>query len=234
MNRPSTSPERLVPATARGQKTRDKLLKAAEAVFGDKGYERASIADITRKGGVALGTFYVYFPDKQSIFVEVVDELGARLRRLIAEAVAGCETRMEVERVGLRTFFEFASKHHNLYRIVRQAEFVDEACYRRYYGRFAKGYAQGLTKAMEAGEVRRVDAETLAYCLMGIGDFLGMRWVLWDGEKGLEKVLDTAMTLIRHGVDASPVGKAVPKPKKKTPKPRPDTRRRASRSTATT
>jgi hypothetical protein len=68
---------------------------------------------------------------------------------------------------------------------------------------------------------------------MGIGDFLGMRWVLWDGEKGLEKVLDTAMTLIRHGVDASPVAKAQPKLKKPTPKPRPDTRRRASRSTAT-
>ncbi len=224
MNRPSTS-ER-VPATPRGQKTRQKLLRAAETVFGDKGYERASIADITRKGGVALGTFYVYFPDKKSIFVEVVDELGARLRRLIAESVAGLEDRMAVEREGLRVFFDFASRHRNLYRIVRQAEFVDEACYRRYYDRFAKGYVSGLTRAMESGEVRRVDAEALAYCLMGIGDFLGMRWVMWDGEKGLEKVLDTAMTLIRHGVDAKKTTPQV------TPKTRPDTRRRASRSTA--
>lgn len=235
MNRPSTPPERVIPATARGQKTRGKLLRAAEAVFGEKGYERASIADITRRGGVALGTFYVYFPDKQSIFVEVVDELGARLRRLIASSVEGCQTRMEVEREGLRAFFQFASKHRNLYRIVRQAEFVDEACYRRYYERFARGYARGLSKAMDDGEVRRMDAETLAYCLMGMGDFLGMRWVLWEGEKGLEKVLDVAMTLIRHGVDASPAAaKATPKLKKPTPKPRPDTRRRASRSTATT
>jgi AcrR family transcriptional regulator len=233
MNRPSTSPERIVPATARGQRTREKLLKAAEHVFGEKGYERASIADITRKGGVALGTFYVYFPDKQSIFVEVVDGLGARLRRLIAESVVGCTTRMEVEREGLRTFFQFASKHRNLYRVVRQAEFVDEACYRRYYDNFARGYVRGLTKAMAAGEVRRVDPEALAYCLMGIGDFLGMRWVMWDGEKGLEKVLDAAMTLIRHGVDASPMARAIAHPKKPTPKPRPDTRRRASRSTAT-
>ena len=88
MNRSSTSPaERLVPATPRGQRTRQRLLQAAETVFGEKGYEHASIADITREAEVALGTFYVYFPDKQSIFVEVVDELGARLRRLIAEAV---------------------------------------------------------------------------------------------------------------------------------------------------
>jgi AcrR family transcriptional regulator len=202
MNRSSTSPPaRIVPLTPRGQRTRERLLKAAETVFGDKGYERASIADITREADVALGTFYVYFPDKQSIFVEVVDELGARLRRLIAEAVAGCESRLEVEREGLRTFFRFASRHRNLYRIVRQAEFVDEACYRRYYDRFAKGYVSGLRHAMDAGEVRRMDPEALAYCLMGMGDFLGMRWVLWRGDGGLEHVLDTAMEFIRHGLD---------------------------------
>jgi AcrR family transcriptional regulator len=181
-------------------------LHAAETVFGEKGYEHASIADITREAEVALGTFYVYFPDKQSIFVEVVDELGARLRRLIAEAVARCEDRIGVEREGLRTFFQFVGRHRNLYRIVRQAEFVDEACYRRYYDRFAEGYVSGLERAMDAGEVRRMDPEALAYCLMGIGDFLGMRWVLWDGKGGLEHVLDTAMEFIRHGMDARPSG----------------------------
>ncbi len=201
MNRPSTSPDRAGPVTPRGQKTRAKLLKAAESIFGEKGYERASIADITRKGGVALGTFYVYFPDKQSIFVEVVDELGSRLRRLIGESTAACESRMDVEREGLRTFFEFVREHPNLYKVVRQAEFVDEACYRRYYDRFAKGYVTGLSQAMTAGEVRRMDPETLAYCLMGIGDFLGMRWVLWEDDRGMERVLDTAMTLIQHGMD---------------------------------
>ncbi len=212
MNRSSTLPaERSVPPTARGQRTRQKLLQAAETVFGEKGYEHASIADITREGGVALGTFYVYFPDKQSIFVEVVDELGARLRRLIAESVVGLEDRLEVEREGLRVFFQFASGHRNLYRIVRQAEFVDEACYRRYYDRFAEGYVEGLRRAMKAGQVRKLDPETLAYCLMGIGDFLGMRWVLREGKAGQERVLDAAMDFIAHGLAAQPE-----KPERKT------------------
>ena len=207
MNRSSTSPaERIVPPTLRGQRTRQRLLRAAETIFGEKGYEHASIADITREAEVALGTFYVYFHDKQSIFVEVVDGLGTRLRRLIAEAVADCEDRIEVEREGLRTFFQFASENRNLYRIVRQAEFVDVECYRRYYDRFAQGYVTGLKRAMSEGELRRMDPEALAYCLMGIGDFLGMRWVLWEGEAGLERVLDTAMDFIRHGMDARPAG----------------------------
>jgi AcrR family transcriptional regulator len=222
MNRPSTSAERTLPVTPRGQKTRQKLLRAAEAIFGEKGYERASIADITRKSGVALGTFYVYFPDKQSIFVEVVDELGERLRRLIAESVTGVTHRIDVEREGLRAFFEFARKHPNLYRVVRQAEFVDEACYRRYYDRFARGYVKGLTQAMDAGQIRTMDPEALAYCLMGIGDFLGMRWIIWEEDPGLERVLDTAMALIRYGLDPRPA----PRPGKATTKaPAPSAKR---------
>lgn len=219
----------MLPVTPRGQKTRQKLLRAAEAIFGEKGYERASIADITRKSGVALGTFYVYFPDKQSIFVEVVDELGERLRRLIAESVSGFDNRIDVEREGLRAFFEFAREHPNLYRVVRQAEFVDEACYRRYYDRFAKGYVRGLTQAMEGGEIRTMDPEVLAYCLMGIGDFLGMRWIIWEEDPGLERVLDTAMALIRYGLDPRPAPKAGKAPAKAANKATPPSARRGAR-----
>lgn len=210
MNRDSTLLKASTPPTARGQKTRAKLLDAAEHVFGKVGFEQASIAGITQKAKVALGTFYVYFPDKTSIFVEVVDELSRRLRTAIAEAVGGKDHRLDVEREGFRAFFRFAAEHRALYRIVRQAEFVDEACYRRYYERFAAGYTQGLRAAMARGEVRKMDPEQVAYCLMGIGDFLGMRWVEWRNENELERVLDTAMDFIEHGL-------AVPGAKRRKP-----------------
>lgn len=195
-NRPVTKP-----ITPRGQQTRQKLLEAAEAVFGEKGYERASIVEITQRAGVAQGTFYVYFPDKKAAFVELVEELSHRLRREIAEAVAGLFDRMEIERVGFRTFFTFAHKHRNLYKIVRQAEFVDEELFRWYYRRLAEGYARGLVEAMEKGQIRCLDPECLAYCLMGIGDFLGMRWVLWDGESPPDEIFENMMAFIRHGMD---------------------------------
>jgi AcrR family transcriptional regulator len=193
-----------VPVTARGQATRRRLLDAAEEVFGSRGFERASIVDVTRGAGVAQGTFYVYFPDKRAIFTELVTELGHDLRRHIAQAVAGLGDRMAVERAGFRAFFQFIGAHRNLYRIVRQAEFVDEELYRGYYRRLAAGYASGLEAAMRAGQVARLDAETLAYCLMGIGDFLGMRWVLWEERDPPAHVIDTMTALIHHGIEGSP------------------------------
>jgi AcrR family transcriptional regulator len=192
------------PPTKRGQRTRAKLLGAAEKIFGEQGYEGAAIVDITREAGVAQGTFYVYFPSKKAVFVELVNELGSRLRRRLAEAVSGVEDRLEVERVGFHAFLQFVQEHRNLYRIVRQAEFIDEELYRSYYDKMADGYRKGLKAAMRKGEFNKFDVEAIAYALMGIFDFLGMRWVLWEKALPPRKVLDDVFLFIAHGLAKVP------------------------------
>lgn len=186
--------------TPRGQRTRQKLLDAAESVFGERGFDSASIVEITRRAGVAQGTFYVYFTDKRAVFIELVQALSGLLRRETAKAVEGLDERLEIERVGMKTFFSFAQRHRNLYRIVRQAEFVDEEIFRWYYKRMAEGYTQGLKAAMEAGQMRTLDPETTAYCLMAITDFIGMRWVLWEGKPPPDDVFETVISFVLHGI----------------------------------
>lgn len=189
------------PVTRRGQVTREKLLAAAEDAIGERGYDQTSIADITQRAGVAQGTFYIYFADKKAILVELVRELSHSLRQEIAQATAGHTDRLAVERAGLRAFFDFTHRHRNLYKVVRQAEFVDEEVYRSYYRRMAEGYVRGLAQAMDAGQIRRLDPECLAYCLMGLGDFLGMRWVLWNEEGMPDDVFESMMAFIRRGLE---------------------------------
>lgn len=187
--------------TPRGVRTREKLFRAAESVFAERGFERSAIADIASRAEVALGTFYVYFPDKKAVFIELVDELGDRLRTKQRDAVAGAKTRLDVERAGLRSFFDFVAQHPGLYRVVREAEFADPPTYRRYYERIAQGYAAGLKKAMDEGELRELDPECLAYCLMGMADFLGMRWLVWQQTDDVDHMVEQAMSFIRHGVE---------------------------------
>lgn len=171
-----------LPTTSRGQRTRQKLLDSAEAVFGESGFHNAGIVQITQRADVALGTFYLYFPDKKSIFDDLVHTLNARLRRTISERVREIDDRLEQEVVGFETFFEFVRKHRNLYRVILQAETVDEDLYRWHYRTLADGYVRGIRKAQAAGQVRSdLDAETLAYALMGMAEALGSRYVLWDG-----------------------------------------------------
>lgn len=202
------------PKGARGRRTRQLLLAAAEAAFGTRGYFETSVTDITRQAGVAQGTFYVYFSSKRALFAELVRERSRDLRRTIQESVRGVADRREVERLGFEAFFHFIRRHRSMYRIVRQAEFVDPALFRWYYRRFAAGYIEGLRGAMRAGQIRRLDPEVLAYCLMGMGDFLGMRWVLWEKNGPRPSVVATMMDFMLRGLDAGrpstrPTGRAL-------------------------
>lgn len=190
--------------TARGEHTRQLLLGAAEEVFGERGYDQAAISEITRRAGVAQGTFYVHFTDKKEAFIELVKHLNERLREEVFSAIDNLTDRMAIERARFGAFFRFVRTHRNLYRIVRQAEFVDEEIYRWYYLRLAEGYADGLQRSMEDGDVRRLDPEALAYCLMGIADFVGMRWGLWEGKAPPEQAFDDIMSFIERGLGPAP------------------------------
>jgi len=189
------------PKGARGQRTRQRLLDAAEAAFGHRGYFGTSIVDITRRAQVAQGTFYIYFPSKRAVFTELVRQRSRELRHAIQAAVAGLSDRPAIEREGFRAFFRFIGRHRAMYRIVRQAEFVDPRLFRWYYRHFADGYIPGLREAQGRGEIRALDPEVLAFCLMGIGDFVGMRWVLWEKDGPGEQVVDDMMAFIRHGLN---------------------------------
>ena len=198
--RPPVADPQTSALTPRGQRTRAKLLDAAERVFGEQGFERASIVEITKTAGVAQGTFYVYFESKHSVFAQLVETLGRTLRQELAEAIEGLTSRMEVERAGFEAFLGFIEHHRHLYKIVRQAEFVDEALYRSYYARLAEGYASGLRAAMSEGEFSTLDPEAIAYALMGIFDFIGMRWVLWEGQLPPPEVRQDVLTFIASGL----------------------------------
>lgn len=131
---------------------------------------------------MALGTFYVYFPDKRAIFRDLVRTLNEQLRATIRERIRQLDDRLEQEVAGFETFFDFVRAHGDLYRVIRQAETVDEDVYRWHYRTLAEGYVRGLRRAQTAGQIRRdLDPETLAFALMGIAEALGMRYVLWEG-----------------------------------------------------
>jgi AcrR family transcriptional regulator len=182
--------------TSRGAATRQRLLGAAEDVFSELGYHEASIVKITEAAGVAQGTFYLYFASKQEIFEELVRDLNRRVRHAMAEGSERGRTRAEAELLGFKGYFEFAAQHGALYRIIRQAEFVSPETLRDHYEAISSGYILALGAAMERGEVAPMDPEVLAWALMGMGELLGMRWIVWEGADEVPKNLLEQMQML--------------------------------------
>jgi len=196
-----TVPEETEARLEGGEATRQSLLRATEKLFGEAGFHKTSISAITYVAGVAQGTFYLYFPSKVSIFTQLVEDINHRFRALDRAAISGLRDRRQIEREGFKTFFEFISKHPAAYRIIREAEFIDEQTGRWYYEQLAKGYVRGLRRGVDHGEIHALDPEPVAYGLLGMGHFIGLRWLFVGKETQVsDSTLESMLDFILHGV----------------------------------
>lgn len=71
--------------TARGARTRQRLIDAAAVVFARQGFLETKITDITAEAGAANGSFYNYFDSKEEIFGEVIRRVNDQMRETLDE-----------------------------------------------------------------------------------------------------------------------------------------------------
>jgi len=160
--------------------TKMKLLIAAEELFGKNGYSKTKISDITNSISVAQGTFYLYFSTKKDILVELVERTNKNLRLSVKLAVQKFNNRLDAELAGFYAFLKFFSHHLNMYRIVRESEFIDKSIALGYYEKIKNSYITPLKEAMNKKEILDYNAEELAVFLMGLGHFLGKELLMKD------------------------------------------------------
>ena len=181
----------------------ERLLSAAEHLFGEHSYRRTTVADICAQAGMATGSFYAYFQSKSDIFTAVIRQINADVRAVQAAALrAAPDTQRARERAGFRAYFDLMSRRPWIYRIVREAEFLAPGEFREYYERLARGYARGVRIAQLAGEVdARYDPEVIAYVYAGLGHFIGMRWAEWtEGGRVPDDIFEDLMAVLARGL----------------------------------
>lgn len=191
-----------LPKTKRGQKTLDNIVRAAEELFFEKGYHPTSIIDITNEANIALGTFYIYFKDKYSLYKFLLLSYSHDIRKAIALDIKPSHTRFEAEKIGLKAFLVYISDHKHVYNIIWESLYIDKTLFVEYYEDFAGRYATGLVKAQEKGEVVDVDTTILSYFLMGVSNFIGLKYVMFDEDKddNLDEVVEKVMDILEAGM----------------------------------
>jgi len=192
---PSRRPDERPPA--------ERLLAAAEELFGQRSYHRTTVADICARAGMATGSFYSYYESKAEIFAAVVRAINTDLRRAMKAVLEHTDGgQRNKERASFRAYFDMLSTRPWIDRIVRESEFVDPGLFREYYEHLARGYARGVRAAQIDRDIdARYDPEVIAYAYTGIGNFVGMRWAEWTaGGRVPEDVLDDVLELLARGL----------------------------------
>lgn len=201
----SAADEMKIPRTERGRRTQRKLLDASAIEFGEKGFHEASVSSITRRAGVALGSFYTYFESKDALFRALVHDMSGRVKlaaRGSVEALmaGGAFDAFDVEQTALESFLGFAREHKEIYRIIDESEFVDPQSHRTHYEGIAERIHARLQEGARCGDFRADIEEAHAWALMGMNVFLGLRFAVWSDDQDSKSIARAARSILEQGL----------------------------------
>ena len=160
-----------------------RILRHAARVFSEKGYEGASIRDISRSSGVSLSGLYYYFDSKQKLlyliqlhtFKSILKRLERRLGHLTDP-----ETRL---RALISNHLEYFIRHPMEMKVLAHEEEALGDPYRREVAEIKRRYyelARGIFEDLRrARQVRRVNPRVAVLSLFGM-----MNWIYkWHNPK---------------------------------------------------
>lgn len=151
------------------EQNRTEILGAAREVFTDLGYDAATVRDIIRKTKLASGTFYNYFPDKESVFRALLeDSEQRRLERLSSIVPDPAEGYEVYVRNAVRAYFEFVVSDRTTFDLLRRNAVTIRAFSSDPVFNEQARIRTALEHAIAAGTIPAVDAEFLAQAIVGV------------------------------------------------------------------
>lgn len=189
-----------LPKTKLGLAKMNKLLDAAEELFTNNGFHATSISDICKRANTAVGTFYIYFETKTDIYRYLMWKYQKEIKNRLASSIKGCKTRYEMECEGIKCFIKFALQTPNVYNIIWGSLSIDQRMFRDYYISFAESYTKALERAHN--DVETSDPTTIAYMLMGISNFVGLRAIFEEmNDEDIDRIVnENIMPALSNGI----------------------------------
>jgi len=162
---------------------RDRITDAAISVFAEKGYRSARVADVAQKAGVADGTIYLYFRNKEDLLLSIFEEKMAMLLVELDEAFQGVDCPLERIRVYAQQHFKQLQQNPELAQVF-QVELRQSHRFLREYRpeklwEYLDVFADTVEEGKTAGLIRNdIDPFLSKWAFFGALDELSIQWVL--------------------------------------------------------
>jgi AcrR family transcriptional regulator len=168
----------------RSEETRTRLIQAGARIVGRYGYEGASIARITARAKVALGTFYRHFRSRQEFFDQLLPAMGNHLLAFIQARVDRDVVGAEREEQRLRAYFEFLDEHPWYHRLLNESEVMAPKAHAIYFELMTSGLVRSFQRSQTRGELlafKKKELETVAYIVMASRVYLAQQYAATNG-----------------------------------------------------
>ncbi len=190
--------------TKNNRKTRDRILDAALDIFSRKGYHDTRMDEIVEEAHTSKGSIYFHFPNKERLFVALVDQFSSLLERRVSEAIESEPQGMGRVRVAIETVLETFGKYRRPAKILLvQAVGLGQVFEKKRLevtDHFAGMIRRYLEEAVDVGDIAPIDSEVVAHAWMGAIYSLVIQWV-YTGEPTSERISEALVPLLLKSVD---------------------------------
>ena len=183
----------------RRARTRADLLTAATRVLAEQGLHHTTIADIAAAADVGVGTFYLHFSTKETLFRAVVEDTVARLKAAVDGARASAPDPVARMRAANAAFCRFAGENREVFRIVfgRGAAYDDVVHHAQ--ALFAADVEETVRDGIASGAFAPLPPPVVAQAIIGMATQV-LSWWTEHPAATLETLDDTMTTLALRGL----------------------------------
>lgn len=184
-----------------------RILDAAIEVIAEHGFFHSRVSEIADRAGVADGTIYLYFKNKDELLMAALDSAFHRfLRRAKAAMNELTDPREKLRRIAFLQL-EGLGSNRNL-AIVFQTELRHSA---KFLGQFSHNLMveyfdliKGVLREGQTTGVFRADMSVTiaAHCFFGAVDEIVTTWILSDRDHQLSSLADAVVSIVLKGVEA--------------------------------
>ena len=184
---------------------RRSILDAAREVFGELGYESATVRDIIRRTGLSVGAFYNYYRSKEEVFEALADDGARRFRPLLRAAYESANGFESYVRGAIQAYFDFLADEHENWQARRPAgeRLPHTHVQTPEMAAVFDEIRDALAEVMERGDAPRVDPDYLAVACIAVSREIGER-MLQRRPIDTNVATDFAVGLIMGGVAGLP------------------------------
>ena len=186
--------------------TRDRILQAALEVFAQKGYHRALVDDIVRASHTSKGAVYHHFPNKEALFLALVDDFSGHLAEAVAAAIGASHGALGKVEAALRAGLDTFAQHRELARILL-LESVSlgtayEAKRAEVHGRFATLIRTYLDEAVAEGSIPPLDTRVATLAWLGAVNEVVIQWLNSDEPDLLSRAVPVLTPMLLRSIGA--------------------------------
>jgi TetR/AcrR family transcriptional regulator, fatty acid metabolism regulator protein len=185
------------------QTTRERILDSALNIFSRKGYHDTRLDEIVDDSHTSKGAIYFHFPNKERLFLALVDQFADLLERRVVEAIQEQEKGIGRVRVALETCLDTFGRYRRPAKILLvQAAGLGttfENKRNEINDRFARLIEDYLNESIEVGDINPVDTEIVSIAWMGAIYNVVIRWVN-TGEPQPDHIMATLLPVLLKSV----------------------------------